>query len=243
MAELFPQSAARLSEDIGDVLSAIRRLIADNHAPTALPEDRIGDDGLSRSSLAGPTVPMPDQIGDSRVRPLFVQRRLRLDVTRRVDLGEASTAPIRIEPESKQPVSPQDSWTLDQPQPGHRDFADYREEDDFADAFAWKGRAEPAGVAALPEPVAQTANQTVMHPAMADTCAVPEPHAAAMSNRGFAVEQVVIAPHGEHDLRDCLRAMIREELQGEFGQRFSSNLRALIRREVSVAIDQQLDRL
>lgn len=47
----------------------------------------------------------------------------------------------------------------------------------------------------------------------------------------------------EQSIRDLLREMIQEELHGELGERFSRNLRAVIRREVASAIDDQLDRL
>ncbi|MBU3029924.1 hypothetical protein [Paracoccus marinaquae] len=46
----------------------------------------------------------------------------------------------------------------------------------------------------------------------------------------------------EQSIRDLLREMIREELHGELGERFSRNLRAVIRREVAAAIDDQLER-
>ncbi|MFC0202272.1 flagellar biosynthesis protein FlhF [Paracoccus rhizosphaerae] len=44
----------------------------------------------------------------------------------------------------------------------------------------------------------------------------------------------------EGTLRDRLNEMIREELQGEMGARFSSNIRAVIRREVATAVDDRL---
>ena len=47
----------------------------------------------------------------------------------------------------------------------------------------------------------------------------------------------------EQSIRELLREMIREELFGELGQRFSRNLRTVIRREVAVMIDDQLERL
>ncbi|MCF3972903.1 hypothetical protein [Paracoccus salsus] len=53
-----------------------------------------------------------------------------------------------------------------------------------------------------------------------------------------------LAPAEEEQcIRDLLREMIQEELHGELGERFSRNLRAVIRREVSAAIDDQLDRI
>lgn len=44
----------------------------------------------------------------------------------------------------------------------------------------------------------------------------------------------------EQSIRDLLREMIQEELHGELGERFSRNLRAVIRREVASAIDDYL---
>ncbi|MEE2862550.1 MAG: hypothetical protein VYB46_17345 [Pseudomonadota bacterium] len=44
----------------------------------------------------------------------------------------------------------------------------------------------------------------------------------------------------EGSLRERLNEMIREELQGEMGARFSSNIRAVIRREVATAVDDRL---
>lgn len=46
----------------------------------------------------------------------------------------------------------------------------------------------------------------------------------------------------ERSISELLREMIQEELHGELGQRFSRNLRAVIRREVAAAIEDQLDR-
>lgn len=46
----------------------------------------------------------------------------------------------------------------------------------------------------------------------------------------------------EQSIRDLLREMIQEELHGELGERFSRNLRAVIRREVAAAIEDSLER-
>lgn len=47
----------------------------------------------------------------------------------------------------------------------------------------------------------------------------------------------------ETTIRELIREMVQEELHGELGQRFSRNLRAVIRREVASAIDDHLERL
>lgn len=62
------------------------------------------------------------------------------------------------------------------------------------------------------------------------------PAAAASTITGLSLEEE------EKSIRELLREMIQEELHGELGQRFSRNLRAVIRREVAAAIDDQMDR-
>ncbi len=44
-------------------------------------------------------------------------------------------------------------------------------------------------------------------------------------------------------VRSQIREMIQSELQGELGERFSRNLRIVIRREIAAAVDDQFDRL
>lgn len=44
-------------------------------------------------------------------------------------------------------------------------------------------------------------------------------------------------------VRSQIREMIQSELQGELGQRFSRNLRIVIRREIAAAVDDQFDRV
>lgn len=61
------------------------------------------------------------------------------------------------------------------------------------------------------------------------------------------VQEEVIAETGEAvdeaSIREVIREIIQEELHGELGQRFSRNLRAVIRREVAASIDEHLERL
>lgn len=44
-------------------------------------------------------------------------------------------------------------------------------------------------------------------------------------------------------VRSQIREMIQSELQGELGERFSRNLRIVIRREIAAAVDDQFDRV
>lgn len=71
--------------------------------------------------------------------------------------------------------------------------------------------------------------------------AASQPAAKAPIVTGLDID---LMDENEADLliRKTIRAMIQEELHGELGERFSRNLRAVIRREIASAIDEQIDR-
>lgn len=98
------------------------------------------------------------------------------------------------------------------------------EDDDasFAEAFEWK---------------ASLTGQ--ISPREVDCQDLPESHADVPSDRS----PIGASAQEDEQIREILREMIREEMHGDLGQRFSQNLRAVIRREVAAAIDDQLDRL
>ncbi len=85
---------------------------------------------------------------------------------------------------------------------------------------------------------------------VSETSAKGVPAAEASGLRTVSPEAVAdeAAPQGFSDdddegIRDLLRELIREELNGELGERFSRNLRVLVRREIAAAIDAELSRL
>lgn len=57
------------------------------------------------------------------------------------------------------------------------------------------------------------------------------------------VDQAVTRMLEDGSLRSHLQEMIREELEGEMGARFSGNLRAVVRREIATALDERLTHL
>lgn len=59
--------------------------------------------------------------------------------------------------------------------------------------------------------------------------------AAGLANRGGAPAPIL----DEESLRETINAIIREELQGELGERIGRNLRKLIRREINQILDEQ----
>lgn len=75
----------------------------------------------------------------------------------------------------------------------------------------------------------------------------PVPAARADVPAPLALDQIVAQAIsrvvGDGSLRDHLQEMIREELEGEMGARFSGNLRAVIRREIATGLDDRLTHL
>lgn len=57
------------------------------------------------------------------------------------------------------------------------------------------------------------------------------------------VAQTVAQMMDDKTMRTHLQEMIREELEGEMGARFSGNLRAVVRREIATALDERLTHL
>lgn len=283
----FSQNAARLSEDIGDVLTAIRRMIADDDALSSardsIQAERNGlvqdDAGEFLARRYGGNAALARQMVETAARPVpaaaapepepappvpqFILRArpeaapaasvspLWLGAERRVDEPEAPKASgwrAWLRPEARE--------ALPQVQPDPvpaaanlagpvQDFAD--DADDFAEAFDWKARMrpeleEPAPAAsAEAKPVEQRLSGWALppEPASVDTVARLAAEADA-----FAAEQQAQAAASDEELgiRDLLREMVQEELNGELGERFSANLRAVIRREIAAAIDAHLDR-
>lgn len=92
---------------------------------------------------------------------------------------------------------------------------------------------EPAMPAPDPAPAAEAVAAPAAPPE-AEPLAAAYPESVCLEDiAARAAERVLDA----EALRNRLNEMIREELQGEMGARFSSNIRAVIRREVASAVD------
>ncbi|WP_374301902.1 hypothetical protein [Paracoccus sp. (in: a-proteobacteria)] len=286
----FSQNAARLSEDIGDVLTAIRRMIADDDALSTardhirakhkgVVQDDAGDflarrhggnAALARQMVESSVRPLPSPVpaepAEAPAIPQFILRArpetvaktnaapLRLEAERRIEEAEAPKVSgwrAWLRPEARDagaealpgpvPASPPASLRPEVLQ----DMAD--DADDFAEAFDWKARMRPeleVHVPAAPaeaKPVEQRLSGWAMSPQPLD--ADPVALLAAEAEAFDAELRAAAEPEDkDQDIRDLLREMVQEELNGELGQRFSANLRAVIRREVASAIDAQLDR-
>ncbi|MBU2958052.1 hypothetical protein Q4511_10540 [Paracoccus sp. 1_MG-2023] len=73
-----------------------------------------------------------------------------------------------------------------------------------------------------------------------EPAAPPAPIVIQMPAEAPQVEPVVMAVLTDPALATQLTELVREELEGEMGQRFSANLRALVRREIAVAEERAL---
>ena len=274
-------SAQRLSDDIGDVLGAIRRLIAEDEALTSA-RDRLHDlrdrqpmalraidntppdpgEALARRhggnaalarALAGlsetrdlaesvadvqtadaPPPDLPDAPADDFAALMAdadhgAQNDLaQNDLARRLSAtftSDGDSGPLRLEqplpvvedrPVQGGPVLPEAKATAASPV-------------DFDENFDWKAHMRPDFP---PEPALDSWRGDSQP-------AAPEP----ADDRAIMGAQAVDPMNEEETIREWVREIIREELLGELGQRFSRNLRSLIRREVAVTIDDQLDRL
>lgn len=191
---------------------------------------------------------------------------------RPMSVAANDTTPLRLEQRVQQPETPTDiapkqggwrSWIRNEPRKSLDTAAKHAIEDspktevtpasaaqefeglvdddsDFAEAFDWKSRMRPE----LPAAVASVPVDTAPQPAEEDafSSVIAEVDAAQETAEGEVEAAPLLLKADDPSLRDLLRTIIQEELQGEMGQRFSSNLRAVIRREVAVVIDQHLER-
>lgn len=104
----------------------------------------------------------------------------------------------------------------------------------------------PQTAAPEPGPAAEAADRVQSHEPKPSAMTAP---AAAISQTpdivltGDALAKALSAAIGKGTLRDHLQAMIRDELAGEMGARFSGNLQAVIRREVANGLDDRLTHL
>ncbi|MCG6111810.1 MAG: hypothetical protein MEQ74_06445 [Paracoccus sp.] len=113
---------------------------------------------------------------------------------------------------------------------------------------ALPNQASAARPGTTPQPLRQAAAASVSQDAPADPALVgrgpvaPTPPQTPVPMDEI-VGQAVTRIMEDGSLRAHLKEMIREELEGEMGARFSGNLRAVVRREIATALDERLTHL
>ncbi|MDO5648188.1 hypothetical protein [Paracoccus sp. (in: a-proteobacteria)] len=254
------QNPAKLSEEIGDVLQTIRRLIADDDALTAaraklavarndvqhedsadfLARRHGGNAALARELVRHePKVVQPAPMSQAALIAEFMRPQaepvqpqpepepepLRLDQQRRV----AEPAPMPVFLRRVPDVAPEPAPQAE-PEPAPVAKAPRR--------FFWSVKPAPAEQVATPANDPQPQPQPefvgyVQEPEQVAPEPLPEPEPVAQAQTVDDLDE----------LRDLLREMVRAELHGALGERFSANIRAVIRREVAEAIDAQVARL
>lgn len=239
-----------LAENAGDVLASIRRLIAQDDTGRPLPGRPFGDHPFHRAPRPG-AQDMPLVLGQSDLvagdapRPAPAvppavewQPAIIAELPHaRILGGGAAPAEAGPAPQAAGPVTAPPAAAVAVPAGGEPGWSDLSPEEqaEFAEAEAVLARMtagvrppglSPAQTAEIVEfPLAEPVQDAAPAPA-------PEPEAAATA----APNLFAPADDGEQDLRRQVRALIRHELEGAMGERFSANLRQLIRAEVETVI-------
>lgn len=238
------------TENVGDVLASIRRLIAQDGGAgrlTALPDlaatfrhadllnARVADSATP--DLRQVTAPVPE----ARATPLTLERD-------NLVAPEAPAQPVlrlHLTPSFADLPDPE---PIAVPQPAERAGLN-------APVFAtpvfshkpaplWPAPAtlmgQPAAPVEAPAPIMAQVSPSPVPAMQTESAAPPPPEDPALEDMDdlhlFAPEDADLA----HDsvLRSLIRDAIRQELQGEMGGRFSRNLRQVIRHEVDLALRQ-----
>ncbi|MDO5633153.1 MAG: hypothetical protein Q4G22_15165 [Paracoccus sp. (in: a-proteobacteria)] len=287
-----PDSAAQTSADIGDVLSAIRRLIAEDEVPGdvaaqdadagavgdgdllahryggnaalarrfAAPLNRCVEDALA-ASPAGPAhaphqveaevmsdsstaAPVFAVVGPATVEDAPDSTPLRLSEADRI-------APNKTEGSKDTPVAaPRRSrWSRIGLPVNRRATAQIRAES-MHETLPPETPA-PETVASEPSAMFDAALSAAealaadLDPVIADQGGDVEQAPPAVARPALSDLDLAFGNDtGDADqaLREMIRDIVQQELHGELGQRFSRNLRAVIRREVLAAIEDNFDR-
>ncbi|MDO5612900.1 MAG: hypothetical protein Q4G14_06605 [Paracoccus sp. (in: a-proteobacteria)] len=297
-----PNSAARISDDIGDVLSAIRRLIAedeafaDGAAPDAdaapvgdgdLLAHRYGGNAALARRFAAPHR-LEDAVADSPAGAAHALHPFEVEVMSDSPapapapaLAAAEDAPDsaplrlsaadRIPPQAEAgkdtpPAAPRRSrWsriglpvnrraaarTLAQPvaetpapeavQPAQAQFLEPLSVETTAavDVLALDAAAIQSSAAAEATPAMADPDPVIVE---GDEAEQPLPAVAGPASSDLDLALGNDADDAGQALREMIRDIVQQELHGELGQRFSRNLRAVIRREVLAAIEDNFDR-
>ncbi|RDD69669.1 hypothetical protein [Paracoccus versutus] len=230
------------SDNVGDVLASIRRLIAQDGAGCRIPDQALNAPPAQDEAPPAQTAPLPRPASSARITPLVLDSSI-LVAAEPVNDPQAGIPPeprifgdwLRMPP-AEEPAAPE-------ARAGRVDAAEAAA--DHADIEA---TIQPPG----PSPEAPTTTILQMEETMLHANASVTPiNPAAEAQAAEALARDTGEPHlfapqdkdaqkGTH-LRGMIREAIRQELQGEIGNRLSRNLQQMIRHEIELALRQMCE--
>ncbi|MFO6463060.1 hypothetical protein ACK8OR_01600 [Jannaschia sp. KMU-145] len=210
-------------QDIEDVLSSIRRLVATDAAKEATaPRDDTAAETTEAALLLDPKQRVTEPEDPFQmIRALAQEERDGRDAGSFTDAVPDEISAISTDLEAE-PMARWDDAEL------ARDVAEAAASpvpEDYAEDTDYQGDAEAVG----PEiaPVAE-----VMQPEMAGAAKVSEAETSAADDDAADLSDVMDAIPGDDALRDLIAEIVRQELAGELGERITRNVRKLVRREL-----------
>ncbi|WP_371153232.1 hypothetical protein [Jannaschia sp. 2305UL9-9] len=232
------------ANDIEDVLSSIRRLVANEAKPAA--EAAALSEAPAKPAPAlvlAPTQRVTDPEDPFQmIRTLAQAERDARDAEHVVDVVEAEVASISRDIVAEEATQVSD-WTADEagPDPVTDLLNDYVEDDDYQAEPAEADPAETAAYMDMAEQAAPLDADTEVEAAV-DTLAA-ENVTPLSTHPTFADEDddddtdvdladISDAVTTDDALRDLIAEIVRQELSGALGERITRNVRKLVRREI-----------
>lgn len=207
-------------EDVNDVLMSIRELVSQEAESHAVIEKRKQEQVVEEAKA-----PQPLVLGDNQRIPEgdALQNKARAEPPAllpepivRGEISNAKKAP------KKEKLKPLVMTQRIEPLPETKPVPEVKPEPKVAEAKAAEPEVEEKKAEALPvlelKPASEAAEQKIEAPE------APEPAAMPLFS--------------EEELRTMVSEMVREELQNEFGDRITRNIRKIVRREVLRSLDE-----
>ncbi|WP_298431335.1 hypothetical protein [uncultured Jannaschia sp.] len=210
-------------QDIEDVLSSIRRLVATDAAKEAIAPTDDATTGTSETAL----VLDPKQRVTEPEDPFQMIRALAQEERDGRDAGSFTDAvPDEISAISTDlEAEPMANWDDAELASDVAEAAASPVPEDYAEDTDYQGEAEAMGPEIAPI-------EEVMQPEMAGASKVREAEKTAAEEDATDLSDVVDAIPGDDALRDLIAEIVRQELAGELGERITRNVRKLVRREL-----------
>lgn len=235
-----------LSEEIGDVLASIRKLLALKQGPAETQAALIAEEALTQiarpliaSELAAERLVLGNE---ARVVPLNpAEKRTAQDVAPIVATAQAEMPTVAVQAPQPAEAMPVDPAVLAEPRPGSGDGAGAPTglAEDLAEEFApVLAEAAQEDLEIIETTAGRDPVETRAYSQKDNTDMLDQTNGAANETFdlfGASPAEDTQLPLG-NALRDLVREVLLEEFQGELGSRISRNLRRAVHQEVASAI-------